>query len=164
MGRLLAVDAGLRTGLALLDGDGRLLWCRSHNLGSTARLRKAAARIMSELPLLRQVVVEGGGSLAGIWEHCAQRREVPCRVIQAQDWREDFLLPREMSSGHAAKVAACRLLGVIVRAEGWTSPTLPGHDAAEAALAGIWMAVRLGWRDMPRVREGRSVQRTKHTG
>lgn len=40
MSALLAVDAGVRTGLALLDREGRLLWCRSHNLGTTARLKR----------------------------------------------------------------------------------------------------------------------------
>lgn len=147
---LLAVDAGLRTGLALVDGAGRLVWCRSHNLGSAVRLKKAAARILYELADLEYVVVEGGGSLTDIWVHAATRRGLPCRVIQAQDWREDFLLPREMASGSKAKAAARRFVSTIVRGEGWTSPTLPGHDAAEAALIGIWMAARLGWRTLPK--------------
>jgi hypothetical protein len=50
MPALLAVDAGVRTGLALLDRDGRLVWCRSHNLGNTARLKKAAARCFMSCP------------------------------------------------------------------------------------------------------------------
>lgn len=146
---LLAVDAGIRTGLALVDGAGRLVWCRSHNLGNAGRLKKAAARILYELPDLAYVVVEGGGRLAEIWRSAAERRKLPCRIIQAQDWREDFLLPRQLVSGTKAKAAACRYVSTIVRAEGWTSPTLPGHDAAEAALIGIWMAAALGWRSLP---------------
>lgn len=149
MSALLAVDAGVRTGLALLDRKGRLLWCRSHNLGSTARLKKAAARVLFELPPLEYLVVEGGGQTAGIWEHAAARRGLPCMVIQAPDWREDFLPPRQRVSGRKAKAAACALVTTILRREGWSSPTTPGHDAAEAALIGLWAAVQLGWRDMP---------------
>ena len=146
---LLAVDAGVRTGLALLDRDGRLLWCRSHNLGSTARLKKAAARVLFELPQLEFLVVEGGGQTAGIWAHAAAKRNLTCRIVQAQDWREQFLLPRQRVSGQKAKAAACALVSTILRREGWSSPTTPGHDAAEAALVGLWAAVQLGWRAMP---------------
>jgi hypothetical protein len=146
---LLAVDAGVRTGLALLDREGRLMWCRSHNLGSTARLKKAAARVLFELPQLEFLVVEGGGQTAGIWTHAAAKRNLPCRIVQAQDWREQFLLPRQRVSGQKAKAAACALVSTILRREGWSSPTTPGHDAAEAALVGLWAAVQLGWRAMP---------------
>lgn len=149
---LLAVDAGVRTGLALLGRDGRLVWCRSHNLGTTARLKKAAARILFELPDLEYLIVEGGGQTAGIWQHAAAKRDLPCRTIQADAWREDFLLPRQRVSGHKAKAAACALVATILRREGWTSPTTPGHDAAEAALIGLWAAVQLEWRDMPALR------------
>ena len=146
---LLAVDAGVRTGLALLDRDGRLLWCRSHNLGNTARLKRAAARILFELPVLEYLIVEGGGQTAGIWEHAAAKRDLPCQRIQAEVWREHFLLPRQRVSGHKAKAAACALVATILRREGWSFPTTPGHDAAEAALIGLWATVQLGWRAMP---------------
>jgi len=149
MSALMAVDAGVRTGLALLDREGRLLWCRSHNLGTTTRLKKAAARVLFELPHLQFLVVEGGGQTAGIWEHAAAKRNLPCRIIQAEHWREHFLLPRQRASGQKAKAAACALVSTILRREGWSSPTVPGHDAAEAALIGLWAAVQLGWRAMP---------------
>jgi len=149
MSALLAVDAGVRTGLALLDREGRLLWCRSHNLGTTARLKKAAARVLFELPLLQYLIIEGGGQTAGIWEHAAAKRSLPYMIIQAQDWRADFLLPRQRLSGQKAKAAACALVATILRREGWSSPTTPGHDAAEAALIGLWAAIQLGWRTTP---------------
>ncbi len=41
MQTLLAVDLGVRTGLALYGGDGRLLRYRSQNFGSAARLRQS---------------------------------------------------------------------------------------------------------------------------
>lgn len=149
MSALLAVDAGIRTGLALIDRRGRLLWCRSHNLGSMTRLKKAANRMLFELPDLEYVVVEGGGQTADIWEHAASKRELTFWLIQADHWRADFLLPKQRQSGHKAKIAARTLVDKITRAEGWSSPTPPRHDAAEAALIGLWATVRLGWRNMP---------------
>lgn len=64
---LLAVDAGVRTGMAALDGSGLLLWCRSRNFGSSARLRRAAAGLLDSLPDLGLLAVEGGGRLGEIW-------------------------------------------------------------------------------------------------
>jgi hypothetical protein len=149
MSALLAVDAGIRTGLALFDGNGRLVWCRSHNLGNMTRLKKAAGRILSELPDLEYVVVEGGGQAAGIWEHAAVKHGLIFRLIQAEQWRADFLLPRQRQSGHKAKTAACVLAEKIMRAEGRSSPTPLRHDAAEAVLIGLWAMARLGKRNMP---------------
>ncbi|NCD23974.1 MAG: hypothetical protein EOL86_00070 [Deltaproteobacteria bacterium] len=152
MAALLAVDAGLRTGLALFDRDGRLAWCRSHNLGTPARLKKAAARILFELPDLEFLVVEGGGRLAAIWEHAATRRYIPCLVVQADTWRGAFLLPRERVGGQEAKAAACRLVARLLRDEDRLLPTAPRHDAAEAVLIGSWAVATLGWRPLPRLR------------
>lgn len=151
MSALLAVDAGVRTGLALLDRGGQLLWCRSHNLGSMARLKKAANRTLFALPDLEYVVVEGGGQAADIWEHAAAKRSLAFWLIQADHWRVDFLLPRERQSGHKAKTTACALMEKIMRAEGRPSPTALGHDAAEAALIGLWAVTKLGWRNMPSI-------------
>lgn len=148
---LLAVDAGLRTGLAAFFRDGQLAWCRSHNLGSPARLKKAAARVLFELPELEYLVVEGGGQLAGIWEGAARRREISCLVVQAETWRREFLPPRDRVSGHVAKAAACRLVSRILRTENRSTPTAPRHDAAEAVLIGLWAAMTLGWREPLRI-------------
>ncbi len=151
MSALLAVDAGLRTGLALFSREGRLVWCRSHNLGSAARLKKAAARILFELPDLEYLVVEGGGQVAGIWTHAAKRRALRCLLVHAETWRGVFLLPRDRVSGRKAKDAACRLAAQFLRAEERTSPTAPRHDAAEAVLIGLWAVSGLGWRPLPRL-------------
>mgnify|MGYP000370310665 CR=1 FL=1 len=48
MPRLLAVDAGVRTGLAAFDGRGLLLWCRSRNFGTVSRLRRAGAIVLGK--------------------------------------------------------------------------------------------------------------------
>ena len=63
MGSLLAVDLGLKTGLALFAGDGRLLWYRSHNYGTTERLKRGVPDILDSISELTHVVIEGGGNL-----------------------------------------------------------------------------------------------------
>ena len=45
---LLAVDLGLRTGFALYGRDGRLVSYRSQNLGSKARLKRAAGSLLAD--------------------------------------------------------------------------------------------------------------------
>ncbi|MBT4053225.1 MAG: hypothetical protein HOE73_09060, partial [Bacteroidetes Order II. Incertae sedis bacterium] len=40
--RLLAIDMGLRAGLAVFGRDGKLIWYRSRNYGNRSRLKKAA--------------------------------------------------------------------------------------------------------------------------
>jgi len=49
MSVLLAVDIGVKTGLALYGQDGRLLWYRSQNFGSTERLRRGIRGVLDTL-------------------------------------------------------------------------------------------------------------------
>jgi len=135
---LLAVDCGLRTGLALYAGDGRLLWYRSHHLGSRAHLQRAAARILGELPGLQQVVVEGGGTLAEVWVKEAQHRGVAAHVVHAEQWRSALLLSRQQRTGRLAKQVADALAREIIARSGGPKPTSLRHDAAEAILVGWW--------------------------
>ena len=135
---LLAVDCGLRTGLALYAGDGRLLWYRSHHLGNRAHLKRAAARILGELPGLQQVVVEGGGTLAEVWVKEAQLRGVAAQVVHAEQWRAALLLPRQQRTGRQAKQVADELAREIIARSGAPKPTSLRHDAAEAILVGQW--------------------------
>ena len=101
---LLAVDLGLRTGLALYGKDGRLLWYRSHNFGTATRLRRGVQPILSDLPELKWLVMEGGGNLALIWQKEAQRRGISVMQVAAETWRRRILLPREQRNGPQAKL------------------------------------------------------------
>lgn len=65
MSTLLAVDLGIRTGLALFDQDGRVKSYQSRNFGTAGRLRQAVRGILHELPNVTWLVVEGGGPIAG---------------------------------------------------------------------------------------------------
>ncbi|MBN2283349.1 MAG: hypothetical protein JXO48_05620 [Deltaproteobacteria bacterium] len=147
MGSLLAVDLGVRAGLALYGGDGRLRWYRSHNFGSVQRLRKGVSRVLSDVPDLEWVIVEGGGDLAGIWEREAQRRNVSFLTVPAEIWRERFLLPREQRSRVLAKTHAEVMARRIIAWSGTKRPTSLRHDAAEAIIVGLWGVLEVGLLD-----------------
>lgn len=141
-GGLLAVDLGLRTGLALYERDGRLHWYRSHNFGAAARLRRAVPALLDGVTHL---VIEGGGALAPFWMDEAARLGVEVRAVTAETWRRAFLYPREQRSGQRAKRTADALARRVIDWSGARRPTSLRHDAAEAILIGLWDVVDLGW-------------------
>jgi hypothetical protein len=145
MSSLLAIDLGLRTGLALYGQDGRLRWYRSHNFGATARLRKGVPSIMGEIPDLTWLVIEGGGTLAVPWEREAERRGLDVRQISAEVWRQTLLYDREQRSGAQAKNVADELARRVITWSEAAQPTALRHDAAEAILIGLWGVLDIGW-------------------
>jgi hypothetical protein len=147
MQTLLAVDLGVRTGLALFGGDGRLLRYRSQNFGSAARLRRAVPALLDAERDLAWLVIEGGGPLADAWEREAARRHLPVRRIGAEEWRRALLYPREQRTGAQAKTTADGLARRIVDWSGAPRPTSLRHDAAEAILIGFWGVLDVGWLD-----------------
>jgi hypothetical protein len=142
---LLAVDLGLRTGLALYGADGRLRWYRSQNFGSNARLKRGAFSVLKDLPGVAHLVLEGGGTLAELWAKEGERRGVRVRVVDAETWRRALLYPRERRSGEEAKAAADALARRVIEWSGAARPTSLRHDAAEAILVGLWGVLRAGW-------------------
>jgi hypothetical protein len=136
--RLLAVDCGLKTGLALFTLQGDLLWYRSHNFGSRACLKKAAWSILKEIDGLTHLVVEGGGTLADVWIREADKRGLNIIQVQAHEWRKDILLDRQQRTGKQAKQVADELAREVIDQSGAAKPTSLRHDAAEAILVGWW--------------------------
>lgn len=149
MPHLLAVDLGLRTGLALYDADGRLVRYRSQNFGSLSRLKQGAFREVNGVPELDALVVEGDANLAKPWLRAAERRGAKTFAIHAHDWRPAILNERAQRSGRDAKEAADGLARAIIAMSGAKKPTSLRHDAAEAILIGWWGCIQLGWRDGP---------------
>jgi hypothetical protein len=145
MRSLLAVDLGLKTGLALYGDTGRLCWYRSKNYGTAARLRRDINNLLNNLPDLFHIVLEGGGSLAKIWEHEAERREIAVRQITAETWRQKLLYPRERMKGLQAKHHANDLAKQVIIVSGLPRPTALRHDTAEAVLIGLWAVLDIGW-------------------
>lgn len=142
---LLGVDLGLKTGLALFAGNGRLVWYRSHNYGTRSRLKRGVPGLIREIAGLEQIVVEGGGSLAAIWEREAWRRQLGFKLISASLWRELLLLPRKQKSGPEAKQSAAATARKVILWSGLPKPTSLRHDAAEAILTGLWGVLDCGW-------------------
>ena len=146
MGDLLAVDLGVRTGLARYGPDGRLQWYRSHNFGSAARLRRAVPALLDGV---QHLVVEGGGALARGWASEAEARGIEVRWVSAETWRTAFMYPRDQRSGEVAKRRADELARGVIAWSGARRPTSLRHDAAEAVLIGLWGVLQLGWLDRP---------------
>ena len=144
MGSLLAVDLGLRTGLALFGEDGRLRWYRSQNFGTAARLRRAVHGVLRGLPEVRWLVLEGGGNLAEIWTREAERIGIEVVRIAAERWREQLLYTREQRTGAQAKHHAGELARRVIDWSAAPRPTSLRHDAAEAVLVGLWGALHVG--------------------
>lgn len=142
---LLAVDLGVRTGLALFGEDGRLRWYRSQNFGSAARLKRAVHGLLNGVPALAAVVVEGGGPLARLWERESTRRGLAFRQLSAEVWRAALLYPREQRSGAQAKHRAEALARRVIEWSQAPRPTALRHDSAEAILIGLWGVLELGW-------------------
>ena len=145
MGSLLAVDIGLKTGLALYGHDGRLCWYRSKNYGTATRLRRGANTLLNSVPDLLCIVLEGGGTLATIWEREAGRRRISLRQINAEQWRQKLLYPREQLTGLQAKHHADELARKIIAWSGISRPASLRHDTAEAILIGLWGVLDRGW-------------------
>ncbi|HTP66732.1 MAG TPA: hypothetical protein VMJ66_15175 [Geobacteraceae bacterium] len=145
MPSLLAVDLGLKTGLALFEDTGKLLWYRSHNFGTTERLRRGVPGILDGIPDLAALVIEGGGNLATVWEKEAERRGIVLYRIDAGEWRQMFLYSRERRSGPEAKKHAGELARKVIAWAEASSPTSLRHDAAEAIMIGLWGLLRMGW-------------------
>jgi hypothetical protein len=145
MAVLLAIDIGVKTGLALYGHDGRLLWYRSQNFGTVPRLRRGVRNVLDTLPQLAWLILEGGGPLADIWQREAARRQIPVRQISAEVWRRQFLYAREQRHGVQAKESATELARRIILWSGARRPTSLRDDAAEAILIGLWGAIDVGW-------------------
>jgi len=140
--RLLAVDLGLRTGLALYGADGRLRWYRSQHFGAPSSLRRGVPALLDGVSHL---VVEGGGALAAAWSDEAAARGVEVQWVSAETWRRAFLYPREQRSGELAKRTADELARRVIAWSAARRPTSLRHDAAEAILIGLWGVLELGW-------------------
>jgi hypothetical protein len=151
---LLAVDVGLRAGLALYGPDGLVRFARSTNFGARERLKRGAYALMRDTHRehgLGAVYLEGGGRLAAIWTKQARDLGLFVRAVHAEDWREDLLPLRCLGDAAAAKACADRLARAVIRASGLPAPTSLRHDAAEAVCLGLWAVLREGWLREPLV-------------
>jgi len=141
---LLAVDAGLRCGLAAFGDDGKILWYRSRNYGTHSRLKRRVYSLLAELSVLRFLVLEGGGGAARPWSTEADRRGITVLQISAETWRSALLHHRNRRTGAIAKETAIELARSAIEWSEIQKPVNLRHDAAEAILVGLWGAHQTG--------------------
>jgi hypothetical protein len=142
---ILAIDLGLRTGLACFavdDDDGaRLLWFRSSHFATITVLKRGIPRVLDEVPALSLLVVEGDRHLGELWGRLAHKRGARVLHVAAEHWRPTMLLPRDRRDGPTAKAAAGRLARALIESSGAPRPkTELLDDVAEAICLGAWAA------------------------
>ena len=149
--RLVAVDLGLKTGVAVFGDDGRLQHYRSANFGTRARLRRGAASVLGDIGSLAHLVVEGDLALGRIWGRTAERAGASWRHVAPEQWREMLLHPSERRDGATAKRSADRIARLVIEWSAAPRPTSLRHDAAEAICIGLWGVMQVEWLDaLPR--------------
>lgn len=142
---LLAVDLGLRSGLALYGRDGRLNHYRSTNFGASSRLRRGVPAILEAIPNPVYLVMEGGGPLGEVWVREGERRGLEIIRVDAATWRRQLLRPREQQGRDRAKHNAGVMARQVIDWSGAPKPVRLRHDAAEAILVGLWGVLQVGW-------------------
>lgn len=142
---LLAIDLGLRGGMALYGQDGRLRWFRAQHFGCVTQLRRAATRIIGETQNLQWILSEGDYSLAAVWERVAMKQQVRVQRVSAQAWRGDLMAGAAHMSAADAKKSCIALARRIIDWSDLAQPTTLRYDAAEAILIGLWGVMQVGW-------------------
>lgn len=142
---LLAVDAGLHTGLALYDRNGRLLWYRSHHLADQQKLKRLITKLLRTTPLPTHIYLEGGGPLAALWQRETLKLSRVFVQLHADKWRERLFYARQHKNSHMAKQQAREMAARVIRHLGHKKPTGLRHDTAEAILIGLYGLLDLGW-------------------
>ena len=145
--RLVAVDLGVRTGVAVFGGEGRLVSVGSRNLGRRGQVRQLAAALRRELERVDALILEGDRTLAPGWQRAFEPRGTEVVLVEAERWRQALLHPRERRDARTAKAAARELAAVAVGELSDRPVSGLRHDAAEAVLIGVWGLRELGWID-----------------
>ena len=145
MNKLLAIDLGVKTGLALYNQDCKLEWYRSKNFGSKNSLNKALYSLLKTVENLEFLIIEGGGDLFTIWEKQAKKQGIKVIQIQAHVWRKELLLQREQRNGQQAKRYAIQIANEVIKHTSGKKATSLSDDAAEAILTGYWALSEVNW-------------------
>lgn len=95
MASLVAVNLGLRSGLALFLPVDRLAGYRSRDFGARAALHRDAHGLLDVTPDVTPFVLEGAGPIAAIGGREPEHRKLASRRTSAKDWRERFFDPRD---------------------------------------------------------------------
>lgn len=140
--RLLAVDLGLRAGLACFDvvDDGAVLcWYRSQHFANVGVLKAAIPRILDDAAPLSTLVLEGDRHLGDLFAKLAEKRGAVVHRVAPETWRRAVLLPRQQRSGRDAKEAAHEVAREAIDRGTAPKPKTPlNDDVAEAICIGVF--------------------------
>lgn len=145
MATLLAVDLGLRTGLAYYDETGSLWRYASTHFANREQLKRGVWRLVQEPATLDILVVEGDANLGEIWRKAGEKRGARFCAVRPEQWRERLLLSRAQRDGPSAKASAGALARAVIAWSGAKRPTSLRHDAAEAIAIGLYGVLEAGW-------------------
>jgi hypothetical protein len=148
-GRLLAIDLGLRTGLAVYGGDGLLIAYASRHFANRGALKRAAFQTMRQFTRLTHLVIEGGGDLSPMWAKEGERMGLECWTLGAEEWIASLFGAKQTHSGRL-KDAAVDLCRQIIEESAAPRAKSIRHDAAEAILVGHFAVNELRWRQRGR--------------
>ena len=143
--RLIAIDLGLKSGVAIYGSNGLVAY-RATRFPSKRAIKEAAWSVLYGVNGLQHVFVEGDRALAAHWRRAAEQQGLSFQSVAPERWREALLLPRERRSAADAKQSARRHALTLIRASEAPLPKGPlTSDVAEAILIAHWAARSLGW-------------------
>lgn len=155
---LLAVDLGLRSGIAAYDCEGRLTAFGVQAYRSREAMRRGAGKTVAEHGQLEWLVSYGCPTQAAVWERSAMRQGVRVQRVDGETWRQALAVndaPRNSAENNRHVV---RLARRIIDWAQMPQPVVLPTDAAEAICVGLWAVHQLGWlRELPVAR--RTLQR-----
>ena len=157
---LLAVDLGLKSGVALFGRDGTLLRYEQFHFEKKSLVEAAKHLVESWESTVNEVDEEEGGlphrithiALEGANGYMLQawadaRSDLSILRVPPEEWRADLLLAKERTSGSNAKAASRLIARQIVDDFG----VMSNHqgkfttDVAEAVCMGFYVGRKLGW-------------------
>ena len=158
---LLAVDLGLKSGVALFNQKGKLIRYEQFTFERESmvdRIRTLIHQWESEVNdavgdenngspwKVTHIAIEGGDvSIFNAWSSVAQ--DLSVLRVSPEEWRSELLLSKEKSSGADCKAAA-RLIARQVVADYGIMENHSGKfktDVAEAVVMGLYVSRKLGW-------------------
>jgi hypothetical protein len=153
--QLLAVDVGLRSGVAMFGSDGRLRWYRSQACTTVPQLRRVAGRLLGAPGDVSWLISEGDVSLAAVWERIAMRQGVRVQRVDKLTWRGRLLeAPCALGLVPSAAEQAQHMARQVIQWSGGPAPAVLQPDAAAAILIGLWGVIQLGWLDAAAWQQG----------
>jgi hypothetical protein len=159
---LLAVDLGLKSGVALFNKQGQLLRYEQH-LFNKDKLNEEIKTIVEgwesdvqksdiipsngeQLWSVTKIAVEGGDvAIFNAWDSAA--KDVSISRVSPEEWRFHLLSEKERTSGATSKAAA-RLIARQVVSDFGIMGNHKGKfktDVAEAVVLGFYVCKKLGW-------------------